>query len=103
VPMCIVYRVNPISYWLARALVHIRFIGIVNILAEREIVPEFIQGRAVAKKITPVLRALLAETETRHHMLADFQELKRRLGGPGASRRAAREILRIFPHSPMAS
>ena len=103
VPMCIVYRVNPISYWLARALVHIRFIGIVNILAEREIVPEFIQGRATANKITPVLQALIEETETRHHMLADFQELKRRLGGPGASRRAAGEILRIFPRTPMGS
>ncbi len=97
VPMCIVYRVNPISYWLARLLVHIPFIGIVNILAEREVAPEFIQGRAVAEKIAPVMQTLFGETETRRRMLNNFQELKRRLGGPGASRRAADEILRLFP------
>ncbi len=96
VPLCIVYRVNPVSYWMARLLVRIRFIGIVNILAEREVVPELIQHNAVAGKIVPIMRDLIADTETRRRMQNNLEELKRRLGTAGASRRAAEEILAVL-------
>ena len=96
VPMCIVYRVNALSYWLARLLVRIRFIGLVNILLNREVVPELIQHDAVAAKIVPVMRELIEDTETRRLMLLNLQEVKRRLGPPGASERAAAEILDLI-------
>ncbi|MBI2433950.1 MAG: lipid-A-disaccharide synthase, partial [Candidatus Hydrogenedentes bacterium] len=51
VPLVIVYRVTPLTFWLARWLVDIEHIGIVNILAGRRIIPEFIQHDAVAEKI----------------------------------------------------
>ena len=96
VPMGIVYRVNPISYYLARLLVRIRFIGMINILAEREIVPEFIQHTATVDQILPFMLEIIEEGERRHRMLSDLQEIRRRLGGPGASERAAEQVLRVL-------
>lgn len=96
VPLCIVYRVNPASYWIARLLVRVRFIGIVNIIASRPIVPELIQKDARTEKILPILRSLIEDTEVRRTMLENFQYLTRRLGGPGASDRAAHEILELL-------
>lgn len=96
VPMCIVYRVNPISYWLARFFIRIRFIGIVNILMEREVAPELIQQDASRDNIVRVMRDLLEDTDIRARMLNNFGELKRRLGAGGASQRAAEEILRLL-------
>jgi len=96
VPMGIVYRVNPISYWLARLLVRIRFIGMVNILAGREIVPEFIQHTATVEEILPFMLDIIKNGERRKRMLFDLQEIRHRLGGPGASERAAEQVLRVL-------
>ncbi len=96
VPMAIVYRVNPVSYLLARLLVHVRHIGMVNILAEREIAPEFIQARASVDQILPKMLEIIEDGDRRGRMLADLKELRLRLGGPGASQRAAAEILRLI-------
>jgi lipid-A-disaccharide synthase len=95
-PLVILYRVNRLSYWLARLLIRIRFIGIVNILVGSEIVPEFIQYEATSQKITPVLLELLEDSPLRSQMLANFCMLKRHLGGDGASDRAADEILALL-------
>ncbi len=96
VPMGIVYRVNPISYYLARLLVHVRHIGMVNILAEREVVPEFIQGNATVKRILPFMLDVIADGERRDRMLTDLREVKNRLGASGASQRAAEQIVRVL-------
>lgn len=96
VPMGIVYRVNPISYYLARLLVRIRFIGMINILAGREIVPEFIQHTATVDQILPFMLEIIQEGEGRNRMLSDLQEMSHRLGGPGASVRAAEQVLLVL-------
>lgn len=96
VPMGIMYRVNPISYYLARLLVRIRFIGMINILANREIVPEFIQHTATVEQILPFMLDIVKEGERRNQMLSDLQEIRHRLGGPGASERAAEQVLRVL-------
>ena len=96
VPMCIVYKVNPLSYWLARLFVRIPFIGLVNIVLEREAVPELIQHEAVPEKILPIMEELVEDSEKRHRMEEDLEEVKRRLQPPGASTRAAAEILALI-------
>lgn len=101
VPMIILYRVSPLSYWLARALVDIQHIGIVNILAGRGIVPEFIQGEAQAANVLPKALELIGDTRARAAMLEHLAEIRARLGGAGASARAAAEILNLakgLPH-----
>jgi lipid-A-disaccharide synthase len=91
VPFVIVYRLGAINYALARMLVNIRHIGIVNIIAGREIVPEFIQQRASAAHLLPVALELIADTPRRARMLEDLAALRGQLHG-GAATRAAREI-----------
>lgn len=93
VPMAILYRVSPASYWLAKRLVTIEHIGLVNILAGERIVPEFIQGDAAPAKILPTALELIGDTPARETMRQDLQRVRDLLGGPGASERAAHAIL----------
>lgn len=94
VPMVIMYRVGRLNYWLARWLVRgISHIGIVNILAGRGIVPEYLQGEAVSANVLPKALELIADTPARAQMIVDLRALRHTLGGGGASERAAKEIL----------
>ncbi len=93
VPMAVVYKTNPLTYALARLLVDVPHIGMVNILAGRGIVPEFIQGRASANQILPVALQLLEDTPARTTMIHDLARVREGMGGGGASQRAAAEIL----------
>ncbi len=94
VPMCILYRVSPLSYLMARMLVRdLKYIGIVNILADKGIVPEFIQQDVTTKKVLPAALALIGDTPARERMLQELAAVRKSLGAGGASRRAAEEIL----------
>lgn len=95
VPFVIVYRVGTVNYALARMLINIRHIGIVNIIAEREIVPEFIQHRAASVQLLPVALELLADSPRRARMIADLAALRGQLRG-GAAERAAKEIAALL-------
>lgn len=95
VPMAILYRVTPLTYHIARRLVRIEHIGLVNILAGREIVPEFIQDAIRPETVVPTALRLLDDTPERARMLADLEEVRLKLGGGGASERAAQEILQV--------
>jgi len=92
VPQVVCYRGNVLSYLIARRLVRVPFISLVNLIAGKQVVRELIQGDlqsgAVAREILP----LLSPTPEREKMLADYQELREKLGGPGAAGRAAREM-----------
>ena len=100
VPMVILYKVAWASYWLARLLVHIEHIGMVNILAGRTVVPEFIQGDVRTDRVLPTSLDLIADGPRRQQMLDDLAEVRALLGGPGASVRAAEEILRVLRKEP---
>lgn len=88
-PYCLVYRVAPLTYVLGRMLVKIRFIGIVNILAGRKVVEEFIQADADAGAVARVLREFLESPEKRDALRAELAETTALLGGEGAHARAA--------------
>lgn len=95
VPMAILYKTSPLNYWIARRLVKLDHIGLANILAGRGIVPEFIQHNACFQKVLPVALELIEDTARRKQMLEDLADLRNTLGGPGASMRAAAEILAV--------
>jgi len=95
VPMIILYKVSGLSYWIARRLVRIEHIGLVNILAGAGIVPEFIQERARPELITPTALELIEDSPARETMRRDLAEVREKLGEPGASRRAALEVRAI--------
>ncbi len=93
VPMAVLYRVTPVTYALARLLVRIEFIAMVNILAGKSVVPEFIQHKAKANLIVPAALRLISDSPERQSMLDGLDSVRKTLGGPGASERAAHEIL----------
>jgi lipid-A-disaccharide synthase len=93
VPMIVMYKVTGLTYWLAKLLVSIDAVALVNILAKRHIVPEYIQGDATVIAITPEALELIGDTYQREKMLHDLAELRSLLGAAGASKKAAQEIL----------
>jgi lipid-A-disaccharide synthase len=93
-PYCLVYRVAPMTYMAAKVLVKIRMIGIVNILAGREVVREFIQGAAEPGAVAEELKGLLEGPERRTALVAQLEETCSKLGGPGAHERAAGAVAR---------
>jgi lipid-A-disaccharide synthase len=99
VPMAVVYRVSPLSYFLARRIVRVPWISMVNILAQEEVVPELVQGRFTPEALAAELRELLWNSQRRSVMLQGLGKMKTALGGPGAARRAA-EALREVMGSP---
>ncbi|MEW6039824.1 MAG: lipid-A-disaccharide synthase [Pseudomonadota bacterium] len=89
VPMAIVYKLAPLSYWLGRLLVTIPFIGLPNILAGRKIVQEFIQHEANAEAVGGEILRILNEPAYALRIRNDLAEVRSRLGEGGGSRRLA--------------
>jgi lipid-A-disaccharide synthase len=95
VPMIVLYKVSGVTYRIARRLVRVDAIAMVNILAGKRIVPEFIQHEAEASTILPEALDLMEDTPRRAAMIEELRRVRDLLGGPGASHRAAREVLDV--------
>jgi len=92
-PMVIVYRVAPLSYALGRRFVHVNTFGMVNLVAGRRVSPELIQDGFTPEAVTDHAVEFLTNAELRSRAVSDLREVKARLGGGGASRRAAELVL----------
>ena len=90
VPMAIIYKVAPLTYWLGRWLISIPFIGLPNILAGRAIVREFIQHEANAGNIAGEIGRIIEDQEYAGQIKADLREVKSLLGSGGGSATLAR-------------
>ena len=88
-PMVIMYKVSPVSFLLGRALVRVSHIGLVNLVAGRELAPEFVQGAASAENIASAVEAMLADRHQLHQLKQQLLDLRDVLGGGGASDRVA--------------
>lgn len=88
-PYCLVYRVAPLTFVLAKLLVKIKHIGIVNILAGEEVVQEFIQADAEPTAVSNSLKDFLNSPEKRAALQLRLAETAAKLGDPGAHERAA--------------
>jgi len=89
VPEVVCYKSGALNVWIARRLVDIKYISLVNLIMDREVVRELIQGDLTTDSLSAELERLLAEGPYRTRMLADLAELRDRLGGPGASAKVA--------------
>jgi len=89
VPMIIVYKISLLSYFIGRLFVHVKNIGLVNIIAGKTIVPELVQGDANSKRIAAESLSILKNGERRQKMIKELEAIRARLGEPGAARRAA--------------
>lgn len=92
-PMVIVYRVAPMTYALGRRFVKVASYGMVNLVAGRPVVPELIQERFTPAAVAREAMTLLTDDARASAMRDDLADVRARLGGPGASDRAAAAIL----------
>ncbi len=95
-PMIIVYHVSLLSYIIGRALVKVKFIGLVNIIAGKKIVPELLQREVRGDLIATEALRILDEEGYRREMLGNLAVVKERLGTPGAAQRVAQMALEMI-------
>ncbi|MEE9162017.1 MAG: lipid-A-disaccharide synthase [Candidatus Neomarinimicrobiota bacterium] len=89
VPMVVVYRVAPVSWWLGRRLVKLPFVGMVNILAGEEVVPEFLQNRAQPGPLAKAALAYYKDKSLRKRVRKKMAEVQRSLAAPSVDGRRA--------------
>jgi lipid-A-disaccharide synthase len=92
-PFVLIYKVAWLTYLAARAVVNVNYLGMPNLLAEKEVVPEFIQRQAKPGAISRAMRLLVENINARKQMISEFDSVTSKLGGGGASETAARTIL----------
>ncbi len=90
VPQVVCYKTTGITYAIAKHLIAVSFISLVNLIANREIVIELIQNDLTPDRVTTELRAILPGGTRRNEQLAGYTDVQRKMGGPGASERAGR-------------
>jgi len=95
-PMIIVYRVSPLSYLIAKTLVKVKYIGLVNLVAGSEVAPELIQGNANPERIAGEALKILRNPDLQGKMTEAMAEVCRSLGEPGAAQRAARIVCSLL-------
>ena len=91
VPQVVCYKANAISYQIAKRIITLKYISLVNLIMDREVVTELIQGDLNKNRLKKELKAIL-NSEKREQLYLDYYELEQRLGGKGASENAAKLI-----------
>lgn len=95
-PLALAYRMGALDYAIARRLVRIPDIGLVNIVAERRVAPEFVQDDFVPARVADALAPLLdAASPERARMLEELAAVRAKLGAPGAAERVAGMVLEL--------
>ncbi len=95
-PMVVVYRVTPLTALLAKPLVRTSYFSMVNLIAERRVVPELIQKDFTPSKVADEVLRLLNDPQAREELRSGLAEVRRRLGPPGAVDRAADAIAALL-------
>ncbi|GEM_PF-15835 len=91
-PQVVCYKGNYLSFLIAKRLIKVRFISLVNLIMERPLVTELIQQEMNRVRIGEELKKITEDEKVRSEMTAGYEEMKSKLGGPGASQRTARLI-----------
>ena len=94
IPQVVCYKANGISFQIARKLIHLKYISLVNLIMDKEVVKELIQSDFNVNAATMHLHNILFNTQKKKQILSDYVELKRKLGGSGASTKTAELILK---------
>ena len=96
VPTVVLYKTSWITYLLGRLFVKIKHIAMPNVLAEREVFPEFIQRAATPQNLAREASRFLDDTSRRKTLRADLNQIAQTLGQKGAAPRAAKVVLRLL-------
>jgi lipid-A-disaccharide synthase len=99
VPMVITYRVSSISYWIARRVVKVPHVGLVNLIAGEEIVPELIQNQVTPLALAETALSIMQDEHRKTEMVKGLRRVKEKLGGGGASLKTARIAMQMMEQS----
>ena len=95
-PLVVAYRTNALTYAAARRLVKIPHIGLVNVVAGKEVAPEFVQAALAPNAVADALEPLLdRQSARRARMVVELERVRQSLGTPGAARRVAAMALEL--------
>ncbi|MCH8546347.1 MAG: lipid-A-disaccharide synthase [Cryomorphaceae bacterium] len=94
IPQIVCYLTSPTTYQLAKFFIKVPFISLVNLIAEREVVTELIQNKLIGENLKTELEKIL-DAENRKEMLNAYKDIREKLGGHGASERAAEQITNL--------
>ena len=92
-PQVVGYITNPITYWIAKKIVKIRYISLGNLIVDRLAFKEFIQHDCNADALVTEIRDLIENQERRQNMLDDYADIRSALGGTGASSAVAKAMI----------
>ncbi|MEW5807035.1 MAG: lipid-A-disaccharide synthase [Acidobacteriota bacterium] len=95
-PMIVIYRLNPVSYLLARLFVKIENFAMANLIAGKMIVPELLQGRCKADEIYKEVKLYLDDVKKTQHVKEELENIRGKLGEKGVFKRAARVVLDLL-------
>ena len=102
-PQVVCYRGSSISYAIAKRLVKVKYIALVNLILDKAAVKELIQHEFNEEGLKSALSTLLHDKQASAQLARDYEELRERLGGPGASERTAIHMLKILQEARKAS
>lgn len=91
-PQAVGYITNPVTYWIARKIIKIRYISLGNLIIDRLGFKEFIQDECNSDALVKEIRELIENQERRSRMLADYADIREALGGTGASSAVAKAM-----------
>lgn len=94
VPQVVVYKTSPISYSLARLFIKVKYISLVNLIAEQEVVTELIQSKFTSEKVSKELNSILGDIQSKAKVLAGYTIIQEKLGEEPASRNTALEVFK---------
>ena len=89
VPMIIIYKISPLSYFIGKMIVNVKNIGLANIIAGKTVVPELIQEDANGNRIAAEAMDILTNGERKQEMIKELAAIRSKLGDPGAARKTA--------------
>ena len=92
-PTVVVYKMSAVSWLLVKMFAKVSFVSMTNLVAQKEVLPEILQRRASAQHIADELQLIIKSTSIKDKMIQGMKEVREKMGGPGATGKAAQLII----------
>jgi len=92
-PTVVCYKTSSITYWFGKQLAKVEYLSLINLIAKRQIVPEFLQHKMTPENLIKAIVPLLSNTPERKKMVSGYKQITKELGTPGVYPRAAKLIV----------